>query len=458
MDDRTENVLRLLAGLLLVLLNGFFVAAEFALVRIRETQLRPLAQQGNRRARLARQVMRNLNPYLGACQLGITMASLALSLVSEPAISHLLEPLMVWVGISSEKARQAIAFAIGYSFITALHIVIGEQAPKFLALKVPLPTTLWVVYPLDWFYRVSRPFIILLNKASNLVLRWIGVEGDSEHGGAHSEDELRLMFAETIGKQGGTEQDGTEHDGSLGRQIVLNAFDLRLRLVRDVMRPRNEIISLDSRASIEECLELAERMRYSRYPLCEEGNPDRTLGVVHFKDLVSQRNKARTAADLAGVSRRLIFIPETARLERLLGMFLERKLHLALVVDEFGGTVGMVTLENCLEELVGEIQDEHDQEKPRWVKRGESEWELDGTLPVHELADRTGQVVVEEGVTSLGGWVVKRLGGFARVGDRVPVGRHELCVLEVDGMRVARLSLRRVSVETGSDTARITRT
>ncbi len=440
MDDRAENVLRLLAGLLLVLINGFFVAAEFALVRIRETQLSPLAQQGNRRARLAGQVMRNLNPYLGACQLGITMASLALSLVSEPAITQLLEPFMVWIGISSEGVRHAIAFVIGYSFITALHIVIGEQAPKFLALKVPLPTTLWVVYPLDWFYRVSRPFIILLNKASDLVLHWIGVDGDSNHGGAHSEDELRLMFAETIGQQG-----GPEGDGSLGRQIVMNALDLRLRLVRDVMRPRNEIICLDSRASIEECLELAERMRYSRYPLCEDGNPDRTLGVVHFKDLVSQRNKARTAADLAAVSRRLIFVPETARLERLLAMFMERKLHLAFVVDEFGGTVGMVTLENCLEELVGEIQDEHDQEKPRLVKRSDGEWELDGTLPVHELADLTGQVVIEEGVTSLGGWVVKRLGGFARVADVVPVGRYELRVLEVDGMRVARLSLHRVS-------------
>ncbi|MCX6923059.1 MAG: CBS domain-containing protein, partial [Verrucomicrobia bacterium] len=202
-----------------------------------------------------------------------------------------------------------------------------------------------------------------------------------------------------------------------------------------------EIVALDTEASIAECLDVAEKTRYSRFPLCEGGRLDKALGVVHIKDLYAMRIKARSGADLLSAARKLIFIPETARLEKLLQLFLERKLHLAIVVDEYGGTMGMVTLENILEELVGQIQDEFDQEKPLLTRTSESAWEVAGTLPLHELEDLVGEPLQEEGITTVSGWVTQRLGGFAKSGDVLTIGTCQLRVEEMEGMRVARLKL-----------------
>jgi len=209
------------------------------------------------------------------------------------------------------------------------------------------------------------------------------------------------------------------------------------------MRPRQEITMLDTEASIAECLEIAEKTRYSRFPLSEAGNLDKTLGVVHIKDLYAMRLKARSGAELAGVARKLIYVPETARLERLLQLLLERKLHMAIVVDEYGGTLGLVTLENVLEELVGQIQDEFDQEKPLLIKTSETSWQIAGTLPLHELEELVGEPLQEEGITTASGWVTQRLGGFPKAGDSVPLSGSEIRVEEMDGMRVARLSVRK---------------
>jgi CBS domain containing-hemolysin-like protein len=204
-----------------------------------------------------------------------------------------------------------------------------------------------------------------------------------------------------------------------------------------------EIVGLNTRASLAECLELAEKSRYSRFPLCEAGNLDKTLGVVHCKDLFALRGKAGSAADLRAAARKLIYVPETTRLEKLLQLFLERKLHLAIVVDEWGGTVGLATLENILEELVGQIQDEFDQEKPLLLRRDESTWQIDGALPLHELGELVGQNLSSEGIATTSGWVTHRLGGFPKAGDTLPLGNFELRVEEMDSTRVARLHLTR---------------
>jgi CBS domain containing-hemolysin-like protein len=229
----------------------------------------------------------------------------------------------------------------------------------------------------------------------------------------------------------------------LARNLVLNAMDLRHRVVREVMRPRQEMTVLNSEASIAECLEIADKTRYSRFPLCEGGDLDKTLGVVHIKDLYAMRIKARSAADLLPAARKLIFVPETARLEKLLQFFLERKSHLAIVVDEYGGTMGMVTLENILEELVGQIQDEFDQEKPLLVRVNETTWDVAGALPLHELEELVVMPLREEGITTTSGWVTHRLGGFPKPGDALAVGDYELRVEEMDGTRVGRLKLTR---------------
>jgi CBS domain containing-hemolysin-like protein len=430
----TSLLLKLLAVGALVLLNGFFVAAEFALVKVRETQLAPLIAKGHRRARIANRVVKNLDASLSACQLGITLASLGLGWVGEPVFAALLKPLMALLNIDSVEARKTIAFVVGFSALTFLHITAGEQAPKWLAIQKPLPTALWVVQPLVWFHRISDPFIWALNHASLWLLRQLGIQPAGEGELGHSEEELRLLFATKHKQAGGS---------TLGRDIVLNALDMRRRIVREVMRPRREIVAFDTDSTIAECLDIAEKTRYSRFPLCENGDLDKTIGVVHIKDLYAARLKARSGADLRPACRKLIYVPETARLEKLLQLFLERKLHFAIVVDEYGGTIGMVTLENVLEELVGQIQDEFDQEKPLLLKKDERTWEVDGALPLHELAELIGEPLQEEGVTTTSGLVTLRLGGFPNEGDVLRLGPYELRVQTMDGTRVERLKLTR---------------
>jgi len=414
----------------LVLLNAFFVAAEFALVKIRGTQLDTLLARGHRRARIGQYILANLNSFLSAAQLGVTMASLGLGWVGEPIFTGALSPLLMSLGIESEALRHSLSFALGFSALTFIHISIGEQAPKLLAIQNPLPTTLWISYPMLWFYRTSYPFVVALNWFSQWLLRQVGLDTPREGEHGHSEDELRLAFAASQKQSGGT---------VLGRDIVLNALDLRRRIARQVMRPRQEVVGLDTEASIAECLQIAEKSRYSRFPLCEKGDLDKTLGVVHIKDLYAMRLKARSGIDLASAARKLIYAPETARLEKLLQLFLERKLHMAIIVDEYGGTMGLLTLENILEELVGQIQDEFDQEKPLLVRTGETTWEVAGTLPLHELQDIIGGPLQAEGVTTASGWVTQCLGGFPKVGDIVDVGSFQLRVEAMDGMRVERL-------------------
>lgn len=417
----------------LVLLNGFFVAAEFALVKVRSTQLESLVKKGHRRARIAQQVTANLDASLSATQLGITLASLGLGWFAEPLFASLVDPVFNWIGIHAYELRHMIAFAVGFSVITFLHIVAGELAPKSLAIQKPLPTSLWVSYPLNLFYRISYPFIWILNNTANWLLRQCGLEPASEAEFVHTEEELRLLITSTHQHVGGTK---------LGRDIVLNALELRRRKVRDVMRPRNEIEFLSTNRPIQECLDLAEQTRYSRFPVCQNGDLDKTLGVVHYKDLIAMRHIATTGAELLKVSHKLIYVPETARLEKLLQRFLQQKLHIAIVVDEYGGTVGMVTMENILEELVGQIQDEFDQENPLIIRKDASHWELRGNLPLHELGELIGEEVQEEGITTTSGWITHRLGGFPQQGDRVQINdRYELRVEEMDGMLVARLTL-----------------
>ncbi|MGD1089245.1 MAG: hemolysin family protein [Verrucomicrobiota bacterium] len=420
--------LKILAVLALVLLNGFFVAAEFALVRIRETQLDMLVAKGWHRAKMARHILRNLNSYLSATQLGVTMASLGLGWLGEPIFAALLAPLFSLLGVQSETLLRSISFAAGFAVLTFLSIVIGELTPKWLTIQKPLPVALWSAYPLRWFYLAFYPFNRLLNLAARFLLQKIGIEPDGQIDGAHSEEELRLVLTSVATPAG-------------GRNIILNALDLRQRTVREVMRPRHEIIAFSLDATLAECLALAEKTRYSRFPVCENGDLDQMRGVIHIKDLYALRGQARLAADLLPMARKLIYVPETARLEKLLQLFLERKSHFAVVVDEYGGTRGIATLENVLEELVGQIQDEFDSEKSELVRFGEHVWEAAGTLPLHELEKIIGETQHDEGVATVSGWLTQKLGGFPKAGDTLMVGTNELRVEEMDGPRVARLRI-----------------
>lgn len=437
MDQPTalHYILGPLLVILLVLLNGFFVAAEFAIVKIRDTQIDPLVARGDRRAHVARRIITNLDASLSATQLGITLASLGLGWFAEPIFAKMLSPLLDWLSVDSAQARHSIAFGIGFSVITFLHIVVGELAPKSLAIQKPLPTSLFIAAPLLLFYRVSYPFIYVLNNTALWLLRQLGIEPASEAERMHSEEELRLLFDASQASQAGR--------SALGHDIVLNALDLRRRVAREVMQPRKDLVVFDASLGIAHCLELAERTRYSRFPICQNGDLDHTLGVVHIKDLYAFRLKARTAADLLPAARKIIYVPPTARLEKILQRFLDRKLHLAIIVDEYGGTLGMVTLEDILEELVGQIQDEFDQETPQLIQLDDNSWEAHGALPLHELAELVGQPIHEEGITTTSGWLTHQLAGFPKPGDRVSIGSFLLLVVAMDGTRVAKLRIQR---------------
>ena len=422
--------LKILAVFALVLANAFFVAAEFALVRIRETQLDTLANKNRRSARTALHIVQNLNSYLSATQLGVTMASLGLGYLGEPIFTTLLQPLLAALGVSSDTWQHSISFAVGFSLLTFLNIVVGELAPKWLTIQRPLPVALWSARPLYWFYLAFYPFNRLLNITARLLLKLIGIEPDAA-AAAHvqSEEELRLMLA--AAREGVTR----------GRTIALNALDLRSRTVREIMRPRQEITVLDTEATIADCLTLVEKMRYSRLPLCNGGDVDKMRGIVHIKDLYAQRDKAKTAADLAPFARKPVYMPETAQLEKMLQLFLERKAHFAVVVDEFGGTLGIVTLENVVETLVGQIQDEFDQEKSELTHPSENVWETTGSLPLPELEKIIGVTEHADGVATATGLLTEKLHGFPKAGDTLTLGNFELRVEDMDGTRVGRLKI-----------------
>jgi len=427
-------LLKIVAVIVLVFLNGFFVSTEFALVKVRATQLETVVKRGSRRARMALHLSRHLDEYLSACQLGITLASLGLGWIGEPVFDAILQPLFNWVGVHNEGIRHWSPLIIGFSTITFLHIVAGEMAPKSLAIRLPKDISLWVAHPMHWFYIAMYPFIWALNESSLLLLRLGGLAPVHEDERHYSEEELRLLFG-AAGRPG---------ESKLSHEIVLNALDLHHRIAREVMRPRQEIVGFDTEAGIAECIELAERTRFSRFPLCEGGDLDRTPGVLHVKDLYAARRTAQRMADLLPFVRKLVYVPENARLERVLQILLEKKMHAAIVVDEFGGTAGWLTLENILEELVGQIQDEFDAEKPLLTKTGEQTWEMDGALPLHDLAALVGSPLEAEGVTTVNGWVTQRLGGFPKPGDVLTEGDCKLVVEAMNGTHVERLKLTRL--------------
>src|SRR5437660_3203316 len=428
---------KLLTIAALVLLNGFFVVAEFALVEIRGSQLNTLAAEGIKRTIFVKQIKDNLNAYLSACQVGITAASLGLGWLGEPFLARMLQPFFVLTGIESPAVIKSISFALAFSAITFLHIVVGEQAPKIFAIRKAMPSALFVAAPLRWFYVIFKPAIWFLNSASNLVLRHLlRVEPIAEGELAHSEEELRLILRES---------EKSADVSPLGRELVFNVFYLRDRVVRDIMTPRGEIVYLDLEDDFDTNVKKAIESRHTRFPLCRE-NLDNTVGLIHIKELLPMMRDPHP--DLLKIKRELIPLPEMMPLEKLLKLFLSKHAHLAMVVDEFGGTVGMVTLENVLEELVGDIQDEFDAEKEEFRKINENEFAVAGSLGLYELNDVTGLELESADVSTIGGYVTHLLGHLPKQGEQVKIDNYVVTVSQTDGRRVNQLHFRK-----GGDTA-----
>ena len=350
--------LRLLAIFLLVLLNGFFVAAEFAIVKVRSTQIGTLARKRHRRAKVAENVIRHLDAYLSATQLGITLVNLGLGWLGEPFVAEMLRPVLSGLGVHSPDLVTSLSVVVGFIFITFLVIVVGELVPKSLAIQRAQGTTLWVAIPLTFFYKAFYPAIWLLNGVANRILRAVGLRPASEHEVGHSEEELRLLLSEL--------KLGVSKD-SLSRRILLRAFRLKSLQARNIMLPRNKIDALFLEMPLDQNLEIARAYHHTRFPVCRETLDD-VVGMVHIKHLFWKIQSQTEPVSLESICHEILFFPEVASLETMLKTFLQRKCHMGVIVDEFGGTLGLVTLEDILEELVGEIQDEFDQESPLIVK------------------------------------------------------------------------------------------
>jgi CBS domain containing-hemolysin-like protein len=415
----------LLLALFFILANGVFVATEFAMVKVRPTQLAELAAAGNVRARMARRITKRLDSYLSATQLGVTLASLALGWVGEPAFAQLIEPHLSWFGVYSHAVAHSIAASFAFLVISSLHIIFGELAPKYIAIDKTLPTALWSAHLLRGFYVLMYPIIWVLSKTSVRVVRLIGINPASGRDMAHSQEELRLILASS-------EKAGVLSEEN--REIIEGVFQFSKRTARQIMVPRTDVAVLSTKKTIEQNLEIIRTTRHTRYPLCE-GTLDQTIGLIHVKDLflAQLRGPGRPLNEL---KRDILFVPENSTVDALLSQFIEVKTHMAVVLDEYGGASGIVALENITEELFGQIQDEFDRERPEIEPLGNGKYRVRGDYLIEDLADRLKVDVGEPAEETIGGYVAARLGREVLPGDRTQLGDLSISVLDAERFRV----------------------
>jgi len=413
-------ILKILLTVLLVLLNGFFVAAEFAFVKVRLSQIEIKAQSGNRLAKLVQSMLYDLNYYLSATQLGITLASLALGWIGESVVAEVVMAIIAKFEITlAPSTVHTIALVTSFSLITVLHIVLGEQAPKVLAIQKPESMSMAVAVPLRAFAFITYPFIVLLNTLSNLVAGLFG--GQVTHGSeAHSADELRLLLDQS--KQSGEIQD-SEHE------LIENVFQFNDRMVKQIMVPRTKIAAIDVHAPQEQVLEMVYSEGYSRVPVYED-NIDNIVGILYVKDLL-QIIRRNEPIMLPKIMRPAYFVPETKKINRLLRQFQRKHMHIAIVSDEFGGVSGIVTIEDIIEELVGEIQDEYDNEVPVVEKVSETEYRVNTSTPIQDANEYLPYPLPEGGdYETVGGLLNVIYGSIPEVGDVAVLDNYEFRVLK----------------------------
>ena len=419
--------------------NGFFVAAEFALLSASRPRVENLAESGDRRARHALAGIRELSLMLAGAQLGITMASLGLGAVAEPAVASLIEGALDGVDIPS-GVRHAIAFAIALSIVVFLHMVVGEMAPKSWAISHPERSVLVLARPFRAFALVLRPFIRLLNALANVVVRLFRVEPQDELALAHSPADLQLLLHESMGR--GT-LDVDEHD-LLSRSLELSGLD-----ALSAMTPRREIVAVHVDADVAELERVASESGRSRI-LVHERDLDHVAGVVHVKDLLLLDDGQRATTTARALVRPVLVTHESHALEDLLLDMREQRLHLAVVVDELGVVAGLVTMEDVLEELIGEFEDESDRRPRRMRRLAGGSWAVAGTLRPDELAERTGVVLPDGDWDTVAGWIIATLDRIPDVGDVAVVDAHVVEVTQMDGFGIEEVVVRAASASAAS--------
>jgi CBS domain containing-hemolysin-like protein len=440
------EIVNLLMVAVLIALTAFFVASEFAIVKVRSTRIDQLVAEGNRSAIAAKRVISNLDEYLSACQLGITITALGLGWLGEPTVMHLLHPLFEEMHIN-ESVASILSFVIAFSTITFLHVVVGELAPKTLAIQKAETITLLCSKPLIFFYKVMYPFIWALNGSARMVTGLFGLKPVSEHEVAHSEEELRLILSESY-KSG--EINPSEY------KYVNNIFEFDNRIAKEIMVPRTEIVAFDINDSIIDHFEIMKQEKYTRYPVMD-GDKDHIVGMVNIKEILTDciHNPQAAEKKIDDYIRPIIQVIESIPIHDLLVKMQRERVHMAILIDEYGGTAGLVTVEDILEEIVGEIQDEFDaDEVPRIRKVNEHTMIVEGKVLIEDVNDLLGTHIDDTDVDTIGGWMLTEKFDIQQ-GDTLAFDGHEFKVLQMEGHNIRLIEIKKL-VKSSARTVRET--
>lgn len=413
--------------ILLVFMNGFFVATEFAMVKVRKSKIETLVVEGNKSAKYTLRVINDLNSYLSACQLGITLASLGLGWVGEPAVSYMLMPLFSFFRFS-EGTAHSISFILGFTIITAFHIVLGELSPKSVAIINTEKIAVYTALPLIVFYKVTYPIMWVFNHSTGLVLKLFGISEVDESENFYTDDEIRLLVEESY-----------EH-GLIDKTeltFVDNIFDFSEKTVKEVMIPRTDMVCIFMENSFDEIIKMTLNEQLTRYPVCK-GNKDNVIGFIHIKDLYRQKIEG-VNQNIDGIIREIKFVPESLSISELFKVFQKDKAQLAIIIDEYGGTYGLVTIEDIVEEIVGEIQDEFDEETQKIVKTEENNYIVDGKLNIDDINELLGIDIDSENIDTVGGWVYSKLQSYPQVNDKIKYKNYDFTVLKCNRKRVNKI-------------------
>jgi len=416
----------------LVFLNGFFVAAEFAIVKVRSSQIEIQAKTGSQVAKITKSIIHHLDEYLAATQLGITLASLGLGWVGEEVMTKLVFNLF---GLFHITVSGSFALNLGHFFafiiITVLHIVFGELAPKTYAIQQPVRTSLFIALPLRFFYLVFRPFIWMLNGLANAILKLFGIETANTNDSHHSSEELQYLLDQ--GKESGV-LDSTEHE------LIKNVFDFNGRVAKNIMVPRTKISGVELHVNKDELLNHIIKEGYSRMPVYND-TIDKIVGIVQAKDILPLMVN-QTDFNLQDIIRKPYFIPETKKINALLAELQLKRIQIAIVLDEFGGTAGMVTLEDIVEELVGEIQDEYDEEKPIVERINATEFVVNALASIYDVNEELPHDLPEDGdFDTVSGWLGDIFGKIPEVGEQKEANGYNITVLKKSEQNIESVKL-----------------
>jgi CBS domain containing-hemolysin-like protein len=439
----TFDLLGLAAVVVLVLLNGFFVAAEFSLVSVRQTRIAELVESGNARAETVQTALKNPDRVIAATQLGITLASLGLGWIGEPALSHLIAPIIELFPAELQSGlSHSLSAGLAFVIITFLHVVVGELAPKSIALQDPENTSLFVARPTLWSERLFKPFIWALNGTGNALLRLVGVEPASGHQLVHSVEELKMLVTASTEVGVVAQQEG---------ELLHAIFDFGDLLVRHVMIPRTEVTAVEADLPLNEILPLITESTYTKFPVYDD-DLDNILGIIHVKDLL--RTMLETGwqkSTVRSLVREPLYVPETLAVSALLHELRANRQHIAIVLDEFGGTAGLVTLEDLLEEIVGEVSDPFDKFTPEIQRQPDGSYLIDGLCLMEDVNSTLGLDLHDPAYDTIAGYTLGKLGRMPRVNDRIESDQVAILVETMDGLRIDRLKLTRLDSSSSNE-------